>query len=263
MTQTAQMDPAVTNSRSTTWHLYLPALIEGTWALLCGAMAVSSQTWHSHLTARLALAWLAIPVLSGLAMWAWVQFRSAQWRPGHVAAVILGGTGLGLVAAANSGPAPLAVWSIGLAAAAVTALTCRNHPPLLLRWFAALYTALCWSTGSFAMAFAVGLSPALAAIFGLGAYASVYRLQRGGADASTLLYVIWGALLALLLAWRQPLAVGLVAVAAFSQQSWDRRALARQPADVGLELPSMVGRLGWMAAMLVTALVMAGWGRWP
>ena len=263
MTQTAQMDSAASIRRSTIWHLYLPALIEGTWALLCGALAVSNQTWHSLPVTRLALAWLAMPILTGLAMWAWIQFRRAQWQPGHVAVTMLGSIALGLVAAANSGPAPLAVWSIGLAAATMTALACYHHDLSLARWFAGLYTAICWLAGSYALAFSVEFSPALAAIFGLGAYASAHRLQRGGADASTLLYVIWGALLALLLIWRQPLAAALMVVAAFSQQSWDRRILAQGPADSTPRLPAMAGRLGWMMAMLVTALVTTGWELWP
>jgi anti-sigma regulatory factor (Ser/Thr protein kinase) len=101
VTETAQLDRAIPGSRFTAWRLYVPALVESTWALLCGALAASSHTWHSHVWARLALAWLAVAVLIGLAFWAWIQFRYDRWRPGRVAAVIAASTILGLVAAAQ------------------------------------------------------------------------------------------------------------------------------------------------------------------
>jgi hypothetical protein len=210
--------------------------------------------------ARLALVWLALPISFGLCSLAWLQHQRGPWPLARTVPTMLGTAAIGLIAAANAGPWPLAVWSIGFATAGLLALIAQEDALALERWLYGLYMALAWVGGALATALDPGLAPVLALLYGLSAYGTAYRLQRGGAGATWLLRVVWAALCALPLLMEQALPAGLVAAAAFSQQSWDRRAMAWMRSSAPIPLPGIIGRLGWMAAAGIVAASAAFWG---
>lgn len=257
MTQAAQADISISSTHHAAWRPYVAVAIEGTWVLLCGALAATGQVGHTQVLARLALAWGALPLTLGFVLFAWLQHRRGHWASAHAVPAMLAAAAIGLVAAANAGLWPLAVWFIGLVAAGLLALAAGTDTLAMERWFYGLYLALAWMGGTLAVAFEPGLSLALAPLYGLSAYGTAYRLQRGGSGVTWLLRAVWVALCVLPLLMERALPVGLVAAAAFSQQSWDRRAMAWLRGDTPPHLPGLIGRLGWMAAAAVIAATLA------
>lgn len=179
--------------------------------------------WHEHIWPRVGPHVLSALVASGMAL---------------LVATYLGREALGVVSAA-------------LVLAACLSLAAGRDDALLARWLAAGHLALAWILGHLALAPFHSLSLGLPLLVGLAAYSEVGLKQQRSGAARRLRGIIWAIMVLVVLVARQPILAMVVAVAALAEGMAGGERLEGGT----LWCESLPGRLSWLAATLIVALV--------
>ncbi|MGI5915630.1 MAG: hypothetical protein ACOX9A_04185 [Anaerolineae bacterium] len=267
--------------------------LEATWAIVCGLVAAGYFRWDGSHALAIVATWLVVDAVLGcvfeqlvaLKRTGWQQIVSdddtdpplvhlpyaapaspgrrlirqvsayaRHWRDqiwptsGRHGVTALFCTGLALIVTTYLGRIMLAAASVGLLLAALMAILAQSNADALERWLSGLHVTLAWSMAGLIVGSWSAVSFGLALLAGLGTYARVwvYTGPNNSATAARFLRIVWWCLVLILLLAKQPILAMVVAVAALAERARDG------------QLP-VIGRMGWLAAILVAALAANYW----
>mgnify|MGYP005860468859 FL=1 len=266
--------------------------LEATWAVFCGALASGAFAADVAGTVRLLAGWLLADVILGFALASllatmrvavelgpppegvcrrmaslpyaqpgspgdrlmrsvsrWLEHWHTRLRPGMGHHVASGATAsaTALLVGAYLGRPALTATAATIVGAGMLALLCGRHVDALARWHAGIALAMAWYLGHRLFAPVPPASWGMATLVGLAAFG---RVAHAGPRASSargrrLVGLVWSALVGAMLVARQPIAAGITAVAGLAE------AMA-----LGSDTMRRA-RVGWLAAMLLAALIVA------
>lgn len=270
--------------------------LEATWAVFCGALASGALAPEVSAVVRLLAGWLLADIILGFALAQllatvraivqvgpppdcagrptpslpyaepgspgdrlarsvarWVDHWHARLRPaiGHHVASFITASATALLVGAYLGQSALVASAAAIVAAGGVALACGRRVDALARWHAGIALAVAWYLGHRLFAVVSPASWGAAALVGLAAFGRVaYSDALAAAERRTqggrrLVGIVWSVLVGAMLAARQPVAAGITAIAGLAE-SMTLGASTLRP-----------GRVGWLAAMLLVALIVA------
>ena len=270
--------------------------LEASWAVLCGALASGALVPEVAAVVRLLAGWLLADIILGFALAQllatmrmaveigpppettrrrvpglpyaepgspgdrlarslarWLDHWHACLRPaiGHHMASFVTASATALLVGAYLGQPALAASAAALVSALVLALICGRGVDALARWHAGIALAVAWYLGHRLFAAVPPASWGIAALVGLAAFGrAAHAADRGAAGRAMqggrrLVGIVWSALVAAMLAARQPIAAGITAIAGLAESMSLGSSTLRR------------GRVGWLAAMLLAALIVA------
>jgi hypothetical protein len=270
--------------------------LEATWAVCCGALAAGALALDVTVIVRLLAGWLLADIILGFALAQllatirvavevgpppdtalrqgpripyaqpgspgdrlaralarWLDHWHERLQPaiGHHVASCVTASAIALLVGAYLGEAALAISAGTVAFAVVLALMCGPRVDTLARWYAGIALGTAWYLGHRLFAVVPPASWGVAALVGLAAFGRVaHDTERASGAHCTqrgrrLVGFVWSALTLAMLAARQPIAAGITAVAGLAEAMCLREETTR-PA-----------RVGWLAAMLLAALIVA------
>jgi len=270
--------------------------LEATWAVGCGALAAGAFTPDVTTIVRLLAGWLLADIILGFALAQllatirvavqvgrppvavvrqglripyaqpgspgdhltrtlarWLDHWHERLQPaiGHHVASCITASAIALLVGAFLGEPALTTAAATIASAVVLALICGHHVDALARWYAGMTLGVAWYLGHRLFAVVPPASWGVATLVGLAAFGRVahgtqYNSRGSGAQRGRrLVGLVWSALTLAMLAARQPIAAGITAVAGLAEAMCLRDGATRH------------ARVGWLAAMLLAALIIA------
>jgi hypothetical protein len=177
------------------------------------------------------------------------HWRVRLWPAiGHHAASFVTASATALLVGAYLGQPVLMASAVTLGFAGGLVLICGRNVNVLARWYAGMALGIAWYLGHRLFAVVSPASWGVAALVGLAALGRVAHAGERVSGGRRLVGIVWSVLVLAMLVARQPIAAGVTAVAGLAETM----ALGE-----GATRPA---RLGWLAAMLLAALIVARMG---
>ena len=264
--------------------------LETTWAVLCGAVASGALSPSGASIVRLLAGWLVADIVLGYALaqllatvWVarrvgaptgcaptsgpqlpyaepdspgdrltramarWVEHWNLTLRPaiGHHAASFVTASATALLVGAYLGQPVLTGVAAALVAAGILVLVHGHDTEILVRWYAGIGLGIAWYLGHQLYSDVPPGSWGVAALIGLAALARAAQQGDRPVGGRRLLGIVWAVFVTAMLVARQPIAAGVTAIAGLAEL-------------MGLGVStSRTARIGWLAAMLLAALIVA------
>lgn len=177
----------------------------------------------------------------------WLDHWHARLRPaiGHHVASFVTASATALLVGAYLGQPVLMACAVTIGVAGGLALICGRNINTLTRWYAGLALGIAWYLGHRLFAVVSPASWGVAALVGLAALGRMAHAGERVSGGRRLVGIVWSVLVLAMLVARQPIAAGVTAVAGLAETM-----------ALGEEAPRPT-RMGWLAAMLLAALIVA------
>jgi len=288
--------PVIPHSRpiGPTVPVALSPHLEATCAVCCGALAAGALTAEVAVIVRLLAGWLLADIILGFtlaqllatvrvavevgppplgasrggpripytepgspgdrlaqALGRWLEHWRERLQPavGHHVASFATASATGLLVGAYLGVPALAACAGTVALAVGLILISGPRVDVLARWYAGLALAVAWYLGHCLFAPVTPASWGMAALLGLAAFGRVAQTSdnvRSVRRGRRLVGIVWAVLVFAMLVARQPIAAGITAIAGLAE-CMSLGGQASRPT-----------RVGWLAAMWLAAVIVAG-----